>query len=365
MKILHVCNAFYPCVGGDVSYVLTNCLEQKKLGHDVSVLCLDTCHKGKTQLELTDEYKGIGITRVIYHNLRFYFPSPEIFSIIDRVTKADVIHIYNVGWFCDFLVLTKFIHRKPIVLSTMGGIFHTKKLKWIKNLYFYVWCRFLLMFVNRVVAISKKDSELFSKITSNIEVVEPGIDYNKFSRIERKPKKNTLLYVGRVAKNKRLDRLIRVVNDIKCRIPDIKLNIVGADWEGIQGGLEILVNTVNLDENVEFCGGVPDEELFEYLAECSFFVSASEYEGFGISAIEAMATGCPVILNRGSFESEWNIVAHLVDFSNSRLAGNEIAVLLEVANSTGEMALLKEFAKKYDKKFMIEKLENVYMEVCE
>ena len=59
-----------------------------------------------------------------------------------------------------------------------------------------------------------------------------------------------------------------------------------------------LAKELGIEKNVFFLGRVSDKELLEYYGRSEFFISASEYEGFGITVVEAMAAGLPVVVTR-------------------------------------------------------------------
>ena len=72
---------------------------------------------------------------------------------------------------------------------------------------------------------------------------------------------------------------------------------MGPDWLGEWPRLRQAAADEGIADRVEFVGRVAEEELKRWLAEAHFFVSASAYEGFGIAAVEAMATGTVPILS--------------------------------------------------------------------
>ena len=70
----------------------------------------------------------------------------------------------------------------------------------------------------------------------------------------------------------------------------------GADFGGMRGPLEDLVVELGLTGRVRFWGAASREDLERLLERAHLFVSASSYEGFGLSTIEAMSSGTVVLV---------------------------------------------------------------------
>jgi alpha-1,3-mannosyltransferase len=87
---------------------------------------------------------------------------------------------------------------------------------------------------------------------------------------------------------------------------------------------------LGIGDRVTFVGPVSDADLIAEYARARVFVSASEHEGFGISAVEAMAAGCvPVLSDIAAFRRLVTPGANgvIVDFTDAEPAGAALAVL--------------------------------------
>jgi len=108
-----------------------------------------------------------------------------------------------------------------------------------------------------------------------------------------------ILFVGRIAPNKRQDDLIRVFNYYhKFVNSQSRLLLVGSPVgsEVYQSYLESMVGGLSLGDTVHFCGHVGLEEgLGAYYKVASVFVSMSEHEGFCIPLLESAHFGVPII----------------------------------------------------------------------
>jgi glycosyltransferase involved in cell wall biosynthesis len=105
-----------------------------------------------------------------------------------------------------------------------------------------------------------------------------------------------VLFVGRIAPNKRHEDLIAMMAILRDRRPDVVLDLVGGvSSERYATAVRELVERLGLTDAVRFHGSIDDAALDQLYAEAAVYVSASEHEGFCVPLIEAMATGLPVV----------------------------------------------------------------------
>jgi alpha-1,3-mannosyltransferase len=333
MRILHVANQFWPNAGGIEKFVMDLCSKTQSLGVESRVLCLDRTKGNAKPLSKSDEINGIKIRRVPFLDLHYYKPA---FLPKEELSWADVIHVHGISALSDYLVLTKHWHKKPIVLSTHGGLFHTKKIAGIKKMYFFGLQKVMLKGVDLVVADSPHDFELFKPVAPRLVLLENGVDTQRFSSLIEKPRvPNRFLFVGRLSKNKGIEKLLETFAKLKKKGVLFELRIVGADWGKIRKELEKEARALGIGKETVFTGEVSERKLFKEYGKARFFVSASEYEGFGISVIEAMTAGCICILNRiESFEhfSENEKNAFLADFENHAQTAERIIEVMRRRN---------------------------------
>lgn len=115
-------------------------------------------------------------------------------------------------------------------------------------------------------------------------VIYPPVNFNNFYISEKK--EPYFLMVGRLLAYKRFDIAIEAFNKL-----GLKLKIIGR-------GPEMKRLKKMARENIEFLGRVSEKRLAKYYSECQAFIFPQE-EDFGIVAIEAMASGCPLIAYYG------------------------------------------------------------------
>ena len=104
-----------------------------------------------------------------------------------------------------------------------------------------------------------------------------------------------LLYVGRLCARKRPELLIRALSSLRAKVRGAKLMIVGGQNEDYQRYLTQLASDLGVRDSVAFSGYVRDAELPNYYSACDVFLLTSSAEGLGLSVLEAMACGKPVV----------------------------------------------------------------------
>ena len=140
-------------------------------------------------------------------------------------------------------------------------------------------------------------------VTSHAEIIPTGLQNHSFapgnrtlfrSRYDIAQDRPVLLFVGRVAFEKNIGFLLKVVQHIKHLQPDILFVIAG---EGpAQNSLENKVNQLGLAEHVQFIGYLDRHtELNSCYCASDIFIFSSRTETQGLVLLEAMAQGVPVV----------------------------------------------------------------------
>ena len=132
---------------------------------------------------------------------------------------------------------------------------------------------------------------------SLVPIVVPDTTANVSHLPQREP--GTWLFLGRIAGNKGHHRLVKVFADARAKNPAIaqKLYIVGnhnpADpyYKGLIG----LIESMHLQGEVVLTGKVSNDDVENYFAKASVYVSLSQHEGFGVPLIESAHRGLPVV----------------------------------------------------------------------
>lgn len=340
MRILHIVRQFPPAVGGLENFVYCLASSQLKAGLEPEVLTLNTVFHGNgTTLPARDTVDGVPVTRIGWVG-SYKYPIAALPPSLLR--GFDVIHVHAVDFFADYLPLIRPLHRTPLVLSTHGGFFHTGYASRFKRLFFNTVTRVSVRGYKRVVACSEGDFSLFSPLCRPwLQLVENGVDIEKFAGLGAPDYRPHFLFIGRFSDNKRLDLLLETFHRLAPLVPDSRLTIIGRDWDGNLAKMTDQVQALKLGARVGILPDLSDAEIRARIGESRFIISASDYEGFGMTLVEGMAAGLvPVASPITSFERivESARTGLLVDFHHPESAARRIhAFLQQTAPSFGEV----------------------------
>lgn len=365
MRILQVVRQFYPSTGGVETYTMALSRRLLRLGYNCDVLTLNRCFDSDTTLPGEELVEGIRVFRIPYWGIKRLFIAP---GVLQYLRAYDLVHVHNIDFFSEFLVMTKPLHRKPIVVSTHGGFFHTSRLAFLKKVYFRTLTPLFLNHANQVIASSTHDYDIFAPLVPHIKLIEYSVDFGHLLTVVKDIEPGLMLYVGRLAENKQVGNLIRCLAQVRLAVPDAHLALVGPDFDNMTEQLKAQAQVLGVADAITVTGRVPDDELAAWMARAHIFVSASEYEAFGISVLEAMSTGTVPVVN--PLKSFRHFIQHgqngfLTDFSNTDESARTVTEVLRMGHeeimNLGQQAKAK--AIRYDWENAIERYSNLYHQV--
>ncbi len=142
-------------------------------------------------------------------------------------------------------------------------------------------------------------SENYNIYTNKIKKIKPGINREIFSPDLTLKRENVFLSVGRIQKQKGQLKTISFLNNFKKIESDFVCYFVGGP-SGKSGNdyfkeLKKSVTDLKLESHVEFLGDLPQYEIKELLNKSKLLIHSSQFETFGLVAIEANSMGVPVL----------------------------------------------------------------------
>ena len=129
-----------------------------------------------------------------------------------------------------------------------------------------------------------------------VRVIPLGISTDPGSRIPPGSREPLVLYVGSIFQRRRVDRLIAAFDQVADRLPAARLEIVGENRTSPHVDLEALRRQCRHADRIAIRSYVDDATLAGLYDRASVFAFLSEYEGLGLTPLEALAGGVPPIV---------------------------------------------------------------------
>ncbi|MCP8321668.1 MAG: glycosyltransferase [archaeon] len=309
MKIAFFSDTYLPNRDGVVTSILILRKALEERGHEVFIFCSGSRRAKKRNMD----------DHVFYYASIPFRPYPDYkiaffpFLLKRKVEKLGIqlVHSHGLattGWAAVYAarslnlpIITTFHTLIPeavhyIAKGNRMGRF-VKRIAWS-------YVKFYLKRSNAIIVPGNVIKDILIKhgVEKDIYLIPNGIDVNRFNPdINGEPIRDLLgikdehlvLYIGRIAKEKNLDVLIKAVPKVLKNLPHCKFVVAGigpaADY------YKNMVLESNLKESIIFQGYIEDENLAYYYAGSDIFVFPSKFETQGLTALEAMACGKPVV----------------------------------------------------------------------
>ena len=372
--------------------------ELSNRGHDVTVLTGGL--KSKRELIIGNlrviylPYTMTSIIKKLSPSIVEYLPpSPSALKDILREIRVrantyDIVHVFAFPLHmmadiialvsrCDNLVLT--VHGFPTFLS-MSSIQMKHILKKIHEIYIETIGKYIINKAKIIITVSRyvaSQAIQYGIPRDKIRVIPNAIDYEFYEKIRltEKNKKNSslkiIISVGRIVPIKGYEYAIKALHVLKQEygVKDLKYYIVGPIGSmQYYLNLHALTKKLGLTDIVEFKGSIHDKyKLARLILKSNLYLSSSLHETFGISVLEAMALGKPVVATDVPGHRELIKSYHtgiLVPPKDHRTLAKILGELLQDTNLYKILALnAPKEAKKYDIKNIVSLYEMVYNEV--
>jgi rhamnosyl/mannosyltransferase len=300
MKILQVSPYFYPHVGGVESHVLDLSKELASRGHEVSVL---TTNMGK--MPERETMLGFEILRV--KPLSIIMKTPIVPRVQRRVsrTDADVIHSHSPPPLSSYYAAKGCRHNNvPHVITYHADIEIPSRIgKLVAGFYRRTYGSYTVKRVNKIIVTSGSYHATSRSVWKySPEIIPNTVDADRFNpkndgaAVRKKhgigPDEQTVLFVGRIVWHKGIEYILEASTLMK----NTKFLVVGSG-ENLKK-YKAKAEAMGVGDRVIFTGRLSWADLPDYFAACDVFTlpSISRLEAFGITTLEAMATGKPVVV---------------------------------------------------------------------
>ncbi|MBI3977514.1 MAG: glycosyltransferase family 4 protein [Chloroflexi bacterium] len=219
-----------------------------------------------------------------------------------------------------------------------------------------------------LISATAVERELPGAVRGKSVLVPFGVDTDRFRPAEPvgSDARPTILFLANLLRRKGLEYLLRALPIVLIAIPAARLVVVGGGPS--EGYFRRLAGDLHLDAAVEFVGPVSSSATLPYFQQCDVYCLPSLGEPFGISLLEAMACGKPVVAtNAGGppdFVAEGQS-GYLVPPRDSNALAAALVRLLadpQLRKSAGGFNR-ERCVREYRWEAVTEKIENVYQRV--
>ena len=299
MRILLVSSYDLSLPGGVTSHVRDLAEEFRVQGHDVEV----AGPGGSGPLEKPDNTHYLCSTSRLLSpgDAAFVNLSPGVIPNVRRFLKErpnfDVIHIHEP--FVPFLGPSFLTFANSVKVATFHSWRRGPHLPYIA--FWPILQMINLPLTGRIAVSQFARSTIKRYVPGDYRIIPNGVDFKRFERPQPVPEhlrddKPTILCVGRLEARKGIEHLLRAFSRLKQSIPNARLVLIGEG--GLRPKYEAFAARLGLSD-VLFQGYVSDADLPAYYQRANVVCAPSTTnESFGITLVEAMASGTPVVATR-------------------------------------------------------------------
>lgn len=277
MRILHVISSLE--IGG-AQRLLVDLLPLQTTIGKVDLLVYERVNN---DFEKTIEQAGIRI--MCLNECNFYNPCIAI-NLRKIFKKYDLVHAHLFPTIYWASLAARGLNVK--LVYTEHSTSNSRRNKW----YFRLIERFMYVRYDKIISISQQTQEaLTSWLKQHDErfvVINNGIDTKKFASVKKSVNPKSLIMVSRFAPAKDQETVIRAMTLLD---KDVTLYFVGDGDNKLH--CEILARELNVTDRVKFLGSRSD--VAELISSSYIGIQSSNWEGFGLTAVEIMACGKPII----------------------------------------------------------------------
>lgn len=308
MRVLHAIPGLVVSSGGPTTALVGLATAQAQGGVDVTILT--TLRPGQ-EVAAAAELAAAGVRVISVEGCRGpLLRHPRLAdTVAGLVAGHDVVHAHGVWEELQYQASRVCrLRRVPFVIRCCGLLDEwSLRRKWLRKAVYRAW-RLDRMLTSATAVHCSTAAEAASTgrlgFASPIVVEPNGIRLQEFLELpERgafrksigKPSVPLVLFLGRIHQGKGVEYLIPALRHVTT--PDATVVIVGGDSGGYREQMERAVAAHQLGNRVIFTGPLGGRRKIEALVDADVFCLPSEHENFGISVIEAMAAGLPVVVS--------------------------------------------------------------------
>lgn len=227
------------------------------------------------------------------------FAPSMVWPLWRALAGADVVHIHSIHTFpTTVAMILSRLRRVPYVIEPHGALdfYHLNQGGTKKRLYTRILDGWGVRGLGGAVYSSRREAlEGTATLTAESIQMPLGVDETLFDLPREQSGGATVLYLGRLAKKKRVDLAIRALAETALRERGVELIVAGPLGDDLPYDPVAVARDAGVSDRVRFVGSVGAAERRSLLARSDVFVIPSEDESFGVALAEAMAAGCAAV----------------------------------------------------------------------
>lgn len=303
MKIVHVVHNFFPNIGGNPIQVYETARRQAK-AYDVAVYTTDPQNQHKNH----ETIENIEVHRYpSYTPGNAYYLSKGLYNAC-KTLRGDILHVHSSAVSTSFATYLAFRGRRNgfqriVFTPYFHEVASTPFRTFLHRIYDRIQSR-LFFWADNVICLTEYEKLFLNKTfkvpLDKLEVIPAGLNYDDFEDYEpdKKLYDFEILYTGRLEKYKNIHKVIYCLPDLIKKFPQKKIHYTIIGKGSYAGRLKEIIDETGLSANVTLKGFVSREELVKHYKRADLFVTLANYESFGITIVEALTAGTPVVISQ-------------------------------------------------------------------
>lgn len=311
LRVLHVIPSVSETRGGPSHVLKTQARSLARLGCEVTVITTDDDGAKRLDIPLDEPVQEDEVTyRYFPRQTRFYTVSLPLRRWLRKnVEQFDVSHIHALFSFPSVAgARAATLRRVPFVLRPLGtlenwGLANRRPLLKRTSLAF-IEKRILedaafVQFTSEKEAVEAKTLNIRFRsivIPNPVELPETS-EEGGLTDPRAKTDERTVLFLSRIDPKKGIEVLLQAMAHLIGDGTNVRLVVAGGGEASYEASLRQLASRLSIDDRVTWTGQVGDRKKAELLATSDVFVLPSLSENFGVSVVEAMHAGLPVVIS--------------------------------------------------------------------
>jgi glycosyltransferase involved in cell wall biosynthesis len=315
MKILHVIPSISRKRGGPSTAIISMVRALRNEGVDASILTTsDHNIYREDEMPIGRWFWKDGVPILIFPSVNSqsvlfqeYLISPALsWWLFQNIKNYDALHVHSIfSYSSTTSMLIARLKRVPYIVRTIGQLntWSLSQSRWRKMIMLFLIekCNLMASFAIHVTSLSEKEDVQKVCKHHNILCLGLGVEISKTNQLMKlsQHEETRFIFLSRIHPKKQLDKLLEafsiLYNSYNKR--SWRLFIAGDGDHKYVEHLKVLSEAKGISSCVEWMGHLGEEEKFSLMGTCDWYVLPSLSENFGLSVVEALASGLPVIIS--------------------------------------------------------------------